>query len=203
MTLKTDPVSATLEYYQSNAKKFYAGTVSIDMTSLYQPFLEHMPNTGTILDAGCGSGRDILFFKRQGFSVVAFDYSPELVKMASDLSGQDVLLLTFKDIAFQNKFDGIWACSSLLHVPKAEMDAVLRKLTAALKPEGILYTSFKYGNAEVFRNGRLFIDYDEDSFNALLIGHPDLQVVKYWHTTDLRPGRGDEKWLNMLLKKQT
>ncbi len=203
MTKHSDPVATTLEYYESNAKKFYDGTVSIDVTSLYKPFLELMPDTGTILDAGCGSGRDSLFFKKQGFSVVAFDYSPELVKMASDLIGQDALLLSSEDVAFKNKFNGVWACSSLLHVPKSDMDSVIAKLSTALKAGGILYTSFKYGNAELYRKGRFFSDYDEASFDELLKGHPELQVVEYWQTSDLRPGREDEKWLNLLLRKQT
>jgi SAM-dependent methyltransferase len=201
MTQNSDPQKDTLEYYQSNAKKFFDGTVSVDVTDLYTPFLELLPETGVILDAGCGSGRDTRFFMRQGFKVVAFDNSSEMVKLASGFTGQDCLLLSFDDIGFENKFNGVWACSSMLHVPKNNMINVLNKLCIALKNDGILYTSFKYGNDENFRNGRLFSNYNEESFNALLTDQKELDVVKYWKTNDLRSGREDEKWLNVLLKK--
>jgi SAM-dependent methyltransferase len=156
MTQHSDPLKETLDYFQSNAKKFFDDTVSIDLTDLYLPFLERLPEIGRILDAGCGSGRDTRFFTRQGFEVVAFDNSPEMVRLASDFTGQDCLLLSFDDIQFDNRFDGVWACSSLLHVPKRHMAAVLNRLCTALKQGGILYCSFKYGDDEVFRNGRLF-----------------------------------------------
>jgi len=201
MTQSFDPQKDTLEYYQSNARKFFDETVSVDLTDLYHPFLELMPETGLILDAGCGSGRDTRFFLRHGFDVVAFDNSSEMVTLASDFTGQDCLLLSFDDIPFENKFDGVWACASMLHVPKSNMKHVLNKLCTALKHDGILYTSFKYGDDEVFRNGRLFSNFDEESFNALLTDQKKLNVLKYWKTNDLRPGREDEKWLNILLKK--
>ena len=201
MTQNFDPQEETLEYYQSNAKKFFDATVSVDVTDLYTPFLELMSDTGLILDAGCGSGRDTRFFIRQGFKVIAFDNSSEMVKLASDFTSQDCLLLSFDDINFENKFDGVWACSSMLHVPKNDMINVLNKLCTALKNSGILYTSFKYGNDEVSTKGRLFSNYDEENFNELLKDQNQLDVVKYWRTNDLRPGREDEKWLNILLKK--
>jgi SAM-dependent methyltransferase len=202
MAQNSDLQKETLDYYQSNAEKFFDDTVSIDLTDLYYPFLELMPETGLILDAGCGSGRDTRFFLRQGFDVVAFDNSSEMVKLASHFTGQDCLLLSFDDINFENRFDGVWACSSMLHVPKSNMINVLNKLCTALKHEGILYTSFKYGDDEVFRNGRLFSNYDEESFNAVITDQKELDILKYWKTNDLRPGREGEKWLNILLQKK-
>lgn len=201
MTQDFDHQKETLEYYQINADKFFKKTVSVDVTELYKPFLEFMPETGAILDAGCGSGRDSRFFIRHGFNVTAFDNSLEMVKLASDFIGQDCLLLSFDDIRFENKFDGVWACSSMLHVPKSNMISVLNRLSTSLKADGIFYTSFKYGNTEIFKNGRHFSNYNEKSFNALLLEQNKLSVLKYWITNDLRPGRQDEKWLNVLLRK--
>ncbi len=201
MTQNSDSQKDTLDYYQSNAKKFFDGTVSVDVTDLYTPFLELMPDTGSILDAGCGSGRDTRFFMRQGFKVTAFDNSSEMVKLASDFTGQDCLLLSFDDISFENKYDGVWACSSLLHVPIEELHDAISRLTRSLKMDGILYTSFKYGKGEHYRSDRHFVDFDEDGFDALIKEHPELSVIKYWKTSDVRPGREDEKWLNILLKK--
>jgi len=167
----------------------------------YKPFLELMPETGIILDAGCGSGRDTRFFMHQGFKVIAFDNSSKMVKLASDFTGRDCLLLSFEDIEFKNKFHGIWACSSLLHVHKNRMLHVLKKLGAALKPDGIMYISFKYGNSESLRAGRHFSNYDEHEFKELLTEIDGLNLKKMWKTKDLKPGTKNEKWLNILIEK--
>jgi len=198
---KSGPTDSTLKYYQSNAETFIENTVNVDVSDLYRPFLENMPSTGKILDAGCGSGRDTKFFLEKGYSVVAFDNSPNMVRNAAELTGQEVLLLSFEEIEFKEMFDGIWACASVLHVPENNISTVLSKFTAALKDDGILYTSFKYGEKEQIRNGRFFADYTEERFNQLLAAIPQLELIQYWKTSDLRPGRSDEKWLNILLKR--
>ena len=199
--MSSDPKASTLEYYRVNAEEFVEGTKGVDVSELYAPFLELLPPNASILDAGCGSGRDTKYFIEQGFKVIAFDYSPEIVRLASSLTKQSILQLSFEDITFCNQFDGVWACASLLHVPKKDMAKVLSKLGASLKVGGILYTSYKYGESEMVRGGRLFADYTEESFGRVVAAVLGLEVVKYWKTSDLRPGREDEKWLNVLLRK--
>ena len=201
MTHNSDQKNDTLSYYEKNAKAFYDGTVNVNLTTLWAPFLNYMPACAKILDAGCGSGRDTLFFSSHGFKVTAFDYSPALVKMASKLTGQKILNLSFQDIEFDEEFHGIWACSSLIHVPMEELHDVVGKLSKALKLNGILYSSFKYGSGESVRKGRLFVDFDEAGFDEFLQQHPELSVQRYWKTNDRRPGRGDKKWFNILLRK--
>ena len=187
MTQKTDPASETLSYYNDNATKFVEGTVNVDMSEFYQEFLPLLPKQGTILDAGCGSGRDTKYFLELGYKVIAFDYSPEIVKIASEHTNHEIRLLSFSDVNFEEKFDGVWACASLLHVPSVDMQDTLQKLTRALKSGGILYTSFKYGEGELVRSDRFFSDYTETSFDRLLLAFPNLEVVKYWKTSDLTP----------------
>ena len=191
-----------MDYYDQNAREYFDSTVNLNMEHLYRPFLELIPRHGRILDAGCGSGRDSLYFKKQGHSMVAIDNSIELVKLASALLGENCFLMSFKDIEFKNEFDGIWACASLLHVPKSEMDDVLLLLTGALKTNGILYASFKYGNEETTQRGRLFSSYDEESFDLLLKNHPTLRMLARWKTEDIRQNRKGEYWLNVLAKKE-
>ncbi len=193
----------TKGFYTRNAEHYFADTVDADLNFLYQPFFEHLPTTGLILDAGCGSGRDTRFFTLQGFKVMAFDSSPEMVELASTYTGQDVLLLSFNDIDFKNKFDGIWACASLIHVSKSKLPAALNKLAAALKPGGIFYASFKYGDDEAFRDGRHFSDFTETTFSVMLKTCPNLTLLTCWQTNDVRPGRRDEPWLNVLLQKES
>src|ERR687885_194185 len=138
----------TIDFYNEHAQDFYHRTVNVDMRELYAPFLALLPAGAHILDAGCGSGRDSLYFKQHGYQVTALDASAELVKLSSQLLQQPVLHLTFQEVDFDERFDGIWACASLLHVPRIEIDDVLRRLTKALKPGAILFTSFKNGNTE-------------------------------------------------------
>jgi SAM-dependent methyltransferase len=189
----------TLDYYNKNSDKFFLDTVNLDLTSLYKPFMALIPNSSHILDAGCGSGRDSLYFLKKGYKVTAFDASEKLVKLSSELIGQKVLHLSFEELDFEQEFDAIWACGSLLHVPKQQIDNVINKLIRALKPQGIIYASFKYGDGEKIKDGRLFTNYDEYSFQTLVKQHPELMLKQIWITEDVRPNRQNEKWLNVIL----
>jgi len=111
--------------------------------------------------------------------------------------------MSFQELEFKDEFDGIWACSSLLHVPKVEIDDVVARISRALKAGGILYTSFKYGEGEVVSGARFFNNYSVDSFSLLLKNHPSLRVVKMWKTEDVRVDRKGEYWLNALVEKTT
>lgn len=202
LTLPSKMTDPTQKYYNENAKDFYDGTVNLDMEALYRPFLQLIPSGGKILDAGCGAGRDSLYFRQMGYDIVAFDYSEELVKLASNLIGSPVMHMSFNDIDYFEEFDGIWACASLLHVPKTEMGTVVGKLTHGLKPKGILYASYKYGENEKIRKHRHFSDYTEIEFEALVKRIPTLSIISQWKTVDVRPNRKNEYWLNVLLRKE-
>ena len=82
------------------------------------------------------------------------------------------------------------------------MDSVFQKMEKALKKDGILYVSFKYGTFEGERNGRYFTDMTEDTLKELTEKIPNLVQEEQWITSDVRPGREDEKWLNIILRKQ-
>jgi len=188
------------DYYQQNAATFFADTVEVDMTPLYRRFLPLLADQAQILDAGCGSGRDASAFAKLGHLVTAFDASPAFIALAETHFGQPVHCLRFQDIAWQEQFDGIWACASLLHVPSVELPDVMGRLQAALKPGGILYASFKYGSREREHQGRRFTDQDETGLSALLDQVAGLALLESWGTGDLRPGRASERWLNTLLR---
>lgn len=190
-----------LSFYENNAKAYYDATVNVSMATVYAPFLSYLPLHAKILDAGCGSGRDTLYFSKKRFEVTAFDFSSALVRLASKLTGQKILDLSFQDLEFKNEFDGVWACASLLHVPTAEMPDVLSRLSGALKTNGILYASFKYGTGEHKRHGRYFANFDENTFDKVLLKHPEFSVMRYWKTKDLKSDRDSVKWLNILLRK--
>ncbi|MTV47712.1 methyltransferase domain-containing protein [Heliobacillus mobilis] len=191
----------TIDYYEKNGDEFFRTTVGVNMEENYRPFLDLIPPGGSILDAGSGSGRDSLYFMNKGYQVTAIDASPTLVKMSSALTGMDVKLIRFDEIEFEEEFDGIWACASLLHVPRQELSTVLLKLAMALKPSGVLYASFKYGDSEEMKNGRFFNSMDEDSLRKQIKNISPLQVLTTWKTTDVRQDRQSEHWLNAIVQK--
>lgn len=188
-----------MNYYDENAKKFFDETINADMSPHHEKFLELIPENGSILDAGCGSGRDTKKFKELGYYVTAIDGSEEMCKLASKFNGINVKHIQFQEISFQNEFDGIWASASLLHVPSNELNLVFKNLKNSLKNKGILYASFKYGDFEGERNGRYFNDLTEDTATELF--ENDFNVIETWITNDSRFDRKDEKWVNILVRK--
>lgn len=190
----------TLDYYQKNAQTFFDNTVGVNISSLYDTFTPYLPQGGYVLDAGCGSGRDALAFRLMGYQVDAFDASEGLAKLASQYSGVAVEPMTFADVNAVQKYDGIWCCASLLHVPYAELPDVMARLARALKPGGIWYASFKYGEGEREKEGRRFSDMNESRLAEFLNILPDVEPVAVWTTPDVRADRG-ETWLNALLRK--
>ena len=190
----------TLNYYNQHAQTFSDSTLNVDMSALYAEFLPLIPKHGHILDAGCGSARDAMYFKQQGFTVSAFDASENIAKLASNYLQQTVDVKAFQQFSCTNMYDGIWCCASLLHVPKVELPQVFLKLQNALKPNGVLYVSFKYGTQERVHNGREFTDLNEDGLTALITHHTELKILKQWQTVDQRPERESEVWLNALVK---
>ncbi len=189
------------DYYERNAESFFDATVNVDMGPLYQRFLPLLPSAGRILDAGCGSGRDLRAFTDLGYRVTAFDASPALVALANVHAGQPVHCLRFEDIDWPSSFDGVWASASLLHISLAELPDTLRRLSAALVPGGILYASFKYGSGERKHDGRRFTDMDADGLRRLLRQQTGLEPLDIWITADRRPERATELWLNALVRR--
>lgn len=156
--------TTTLDYYNKNAKKFITGTISVDFGTIQNRFLDKLHPGAEILDYGCGSGRDIKYFLEQGCKVTAIDGSQELCKLASEYTGIPVKHMLFQDLDEKEVYDGIWACSSILHVPANELRDIIKKMANALRAHGIIYTSFKYGTFEGERNGRYFTDMTEETF---------------------------------------
>ncbi|MCU6665660.1 class I SAM-dependent methyltransferase [Silvania hatchlandensis] len=191
----------TLKYYQDNAQTFFDGTVNVDMSSLYETFTRHLAPGARVLDAGCGSGRDAKAFQEMGYQVDAFDASPAMVELAQEHTGLPVQLMTFADVDWKEEFDGIWCCASLLHVPAFELPGVMQRLADALKPGGVWYVSFKYGDGEREVDGRRFTDMDEVALRRMSGAVPGIEIESLWTTKDKRPGR-DEVWLNGVVRKK-
>lgn len=198
----SDYATSTTAYYDAHAVEFCGNTVGVDMSDLYVPFLQEIPDGGRILDAGSGSGRDSAYFFRNGYEVVSIDASNEMVAATSRLTGQRAFLMRFDEISFDTEFDGIWACASLLHVSRQDLPATLKKLAKALKAGGVCYLSFKYGDGERIEGGRFFSDMNETLFHALVATQPELESLRVWITDDVRNDRrGRQRWLNGIVRR--
>ena len=192
----------TIAYYNLNAQKFISDTTCVDFETIQKKFADKLPVAASILDFGCGSGRDTKYFLAQGFQVEAVDGSLELCKLASKYAGINVQNMLFQELSAIETYDGIWACSSILHLPYHELTDVMRKMAAALTKKGIIYTSFKYGTFEGERNGRYFTDMTEETFADFIKLIDNVMIEELWITSDVRPERGEEKWLNIILRKK-
>lgn len=194
-------MNETLRYYDRNAEYFVQETWGIDFAETQEKFIRLLPKGGKILDFGCGSGRDAFYFANKGFAVDAVDGSKEMCRLAGKHDGIRVRQMLFSELDASGAYDGIWACASILHLPSTKLKPVMLKMRQALKNGGWVYLSFKYGKFEGLRNGRYFTDFEEKSFEAYVSDIRGMNLKEAWIIGDVRPGRGDEKWLNLILQR--
>lgn len=190
----------TTQYYNQNSDDFFASTVSADVTPLYEHFVKYIPEKGRILDFGCGSGRDTKAFLSMGYQVDAIDGSEEMCKLASQHTGINVRCIDFFDLDDESKYDAIWACASIIHVPSQQLPSLLTKMQASIVQDGIIFVSFKHSDFEGERNGRFFSDMTAERFHNLLSETSDLAIVEEWYSEDVRNDK-DQSWYSVILRK--
>ena len=200
---------STLNYYDKNTVEFAIQTAHIDMHDLYALFISQLPQRDTqcILDVGCGSGRDASYFAKQGYEVTAIDASAELIQwarqhhMSSRISWVHLDLSSIEKQAWENKFTGIWACASLLHVPFLELPFIINSLLDTFTDDGVMYLSFKYGQGERVDNARFFCDMNETRWKTIVTKIP--QVIEYdiWLSADKRADCKNA-WFNVMIKRK-
>lgn len=193
--------ATTLRYYNNNADAFVATTAKVDFHVIQNAFMAYLPPHATVLDVGCGSGRDSLAFLKAGLDVTAIDGSEAICAHASRLLGQKVFCTTFETYHPTHHYDGIWACASLLHLEREALIRVMQTLSDALVCGGCFYASFKYGTTSEMRDGRFFIDMTEQTFYPILQRLPDLKLAQQFITNDARPSHSHERWFNVFLLK--
>jgi SAM-dependent methyltransferase len=149
-------VDRTLDHYNQRAEEFWEGTRGHDVSQNIAALLEHVhgPPPFTILDLGCGPGRDLRTLARLGHVAIGLEGAARFVAMARAWSGcavwqQDLLRLELPP----GHFDGVFANAALFHVPGQELPRVLRELHATLKPGGVLFSSNPHGCDEEGWNG--------------------------------------------------
>jgi len=200
MTLGTQDLenvsSRTLEHYDKRAADFWEGTrghdVSQNIAALLQ-YIEGQPPF-TILDFGCGPGRDLKAFEELGHVTVGLEGSVRFVAMAKDQGHtvweQDFLKLDLPE----GQFDGLFANASLFHVPSQELPRVLRELRASLKPRGVLFSSNPRGqNEEGWNKGRYGAYHDLEAWRGFMLGAGFVELTHYYRPAGLP--REQRLWL--------
>ena len=191
---------STSKFYDEHADEYFERTVHANLEHLYGRVLPLIPDGGRILDAGCGSGRDLKVFRERGYRPFGIDASPSLVRLAQAYAGVECEVRRLQDIAYLNEFDAVWACASLLHLEKAELGPVLEKLKRALVAGGVLFATVQLGQGESLApDGRFYAYYNPQEF-LQAVQASGLTTLDSWTTEDSLPNRPAVRWLNILAR---
>lgn len=197
-----DYINNTLKYYDDNIESYKEQWLN-DFTKNYNfeipdIFLSYLSENSHILDLGCGTGRDSKYFINKSYQVTSIDGSYEMCKVAENLLKKEVEQINFLDIDYKEQFDGVFACASLLHLDNEDLIIVLKKISSALKQNGILYACFKYGDFTRIDKGRFYNDMNEEKFLDLIKNVENLKIIKSWISEQYK---SDTKFLNYIIKK--
>lgn len=191
----------TLDYYNNNAKSYFDATINANMTQAYNVFLKYVNPNGLILDLGCGSGRDSKYFLDKGYNVESIDGSLELCKLASEYLGITVKCMDFSELDEISKYDGVWACASLLHVKKEELKSIIIKIYKSLKNNAVFYISLKNGHEEEIINGKYYNYLTYDDFLGIINEIDGLELLEYYSSKTVLNNNESRNWNNFVFKK--
>jgi len=188
------------DYYHKNYKAYHEKTFSIDPSSFLQPLAERLRPGASVLDVGCGSGRDILWMKKRGFKVTGFERSPGLAKLARDNTGCEIIEGDFTSFDFSTiRVDAIILVGSLVHTPHDRFSQVFKNITSPLSNHGNVLITLKEGHG-----------IRKDSDNRTFYLYQDKDARKLFHTLGFKvcdffrsvskTGSG-EVWLGYVLEK--
>ena len=195
--------NTTLNYYNQNTSKYCEQTINTDMSEAYTRFIAFLSNGAYILDFGCGSGRDSKYFLSKGYKVTAIDGSSEMCKLASNYIGQEVNCMDFSQLSDKSLYDGILACSSIVHVEKEKLPDILKKMVDALKVGGIIYTCFKFGSGFEIKEGKYYNHMTPEEFIEVLkefVSNAEL-IDSYSNKTYPGTYKTTSNWINFLVKR--
>jgi SAM-dependent methyltransferase len=137
------------EFYQENYQAYHQKTFSIDPSSFLEPLARRLPAEAFILDVGCGSGRDLLWMKKQGFDVIGFERSPELAELARENAGCEVIEEDFETYDFSTILvDGVMLIGALVHTPYERFAEVFKNITASISSHGNVLITLKEGQGD-------------------------------------------------------
>jgi SAM-dependent methyltransferase len=190
-------VDLTLEHYDQRAEDFWEGTRDHDVSQNVAALLEHIRGEPpfTILDFGCGPGRDLKTFAGLGHVAIGLEGAARFAEMARAISGCDVWPQDFLSLDLPNgRFDGVFANAALFHVPSRELPRVLRELYATLKPDGVLFSSNPHGqNEEGWNRGRYGAYHDPETWRRYVSAAGFVELAHFFRPPGLP--RDQQPWL--------
>ena len=187
-------------YYESNAERYAAETFSADMSKQYQRFLPLLKNGVKILDVGSGSGRDACYFQKQGYQVTALEPSKNLGREIRKVFSGEIVCSDIQSYQPMERYDGIWACASLIHLQEEVVLQFFEKIDQYLNDNGIIYISGKNGlSTGKVEDGRFFLEFTEQLVEKILTVNKQLKLEQLWYTEDVS-GRRGFRWLNVVLR---
>lgn len=191
----------TIAYYNDNAHQYFNTVNSADMRENCERFLNYLKPGSSIIDLGCGSGRDLKYFKEHGYLAEGLDASEKLCELARDYSGCPIICSYFLTWESERQYDAFWANASLLHLTEEEIIRFFEEKTQYLNKGGVIYFSMKSGiptgNDE---KGRFFNPFTEDLLSKIL--HiPSLTLLDRWSNADSL-GRDGTVWESIILKRK-
>lgn len=187
-------------YYESNAEHYAAETFSADMSEQYQRFLPLLKKGAKILDVGSGSGRDACYFQKHGYQVTALEPSKNLCREIRKVFSGEIICSDIQNYRPKERYDGIWACASLIHLQEEEILRFFEKIDLYLNDNGVVYVSGKNGisTGEV-EDGRFFLEFTERLVEKILTVNEQLKPEQLWYTEDVS-GRRGFRWMNVVLR---
>jgi ubiquinone/menaquinone biosynthesis C-methylase UbiE len=196
----------TIDFYNQHADEYAATSFSPEIISnvsyFQEEFLKHLDRGARILDAGCGVGRDTRYFIKEGRIVIAFDASREMVRKCREYPHAYCKQLTFAQLRYNEEFDAVWACASLLHLTPHQAKEAVRRLTTALKIGGVMYIALKLGEASESghdTDGRYFTYYTQSSAKRLCESDRRLKLMS--ETPSGKKKDGEPQFLNLFLRR--
>lgn len=193
-----EEVERTRKTYGKIASKYQKEHSDIEEIGKYADSFISMVN-GNVLDIGCGPGRDAHYFEENGLFATGIDITPEFLAMAKENSpSSDFISMDARHLSFtEGSFDGIWACASLLHLPKADFPNAIGEACRAMKDDGTLFLSLKKGSDEGYvgeENKRYFSYYSEDEITGILESNG-------FHVISLETEEKKDTWISIFAKK--
>lgn len=188
------------DYYQTHFLDYHAQTFHIDPSSFLEPLAKYLKPGDRILDVGCGSGRDLLWFKNRGFNPTGLERSDGLAQLARDHSGCSVITADFETFDFSTlQVDAVLLAGSLVHVPHEKLAGVLARIIQALRPDGVVLVTLKEGKGvKTLPEGRVFYLWDDNDLQALFVNFGFTRVD---FSRQISKIRKDDVWLGYVLQK--
>lgn len=197
-----DQPDATLRFYADTAATYAADTAGQAVSAHLRQFMRELAPGARVLELGCGSGRDSAVLIAHGFDVRPTDGTPEMAAQAADFLGRPVGVLAFGELCETQSYDAVWANACLLHVPRADLATILRRIYQALVPGGLFYASYKAGEAEGFDRFGRYYNFPDEAWlkHAYGAGWSSLEIT---HAAGSGYDGVPTGWLHVLARRET